>query len=296
MFLFQLYNQAKDLCMQMYGEYHILTSRLYINIGIVYEDNNQYKKAYEYFKKWARVSEEILGPDHPKTQRAKGVLKETRYRRIAIELGEIQADNQEVLEDQEGDDEIVGESFDGLDVLASLDLEHYCEQEIGVNSDGEVQLNIRRSSSSQMLEVSSEGLSATQLQDRNNNDEDPQSLMNGYDDRNTENSDSDDEDESDNENYDDNVEAYDEQYILHGDSGPVIEDFNVSIDDDDDDDEIVQLTSREPDESDCRDWYCVGDNRYTDERDGHENSDEDLDVDESVPEILDSNRTADDRT
>lgn len=38
-FILQLYNQAMELCMQMYGELHILTSRLYINIGIVYEDN-----------------------------------------------------------------------------------------------------------------------------------------------------------------------------------------------------------------------------------------------------------------
>ena len=77
-----------DLCMQMYGEYHILMSRLYINIGIVYEDNHDFKKAYEYFKKWARVSEEVLGPDHPKTRRARGVLRETRYQNIARNLNE----------------------------------------------------------------------------------------------------------------------------------------------------------------------------------------------------------------
>lgn len=29
-----------------------------------------------------------MGPEHPKTLRAKGVLRESRYRRIAIELGE----------------------------------------------------------------------------------------------------------------------------------------------------------------------------------------------------------------
>jgi uncharacterized protein with von Willebrand factor type A (vWA) domain len=58
-------------------------SRLYINIGIVYEDNKNYLKSFEYFKKWARVSEEVLGPSHPKTLRAKGVLNETRYRIIA---------------------------------------------------------------------------------------------------------------------------------------------------------------------------------------------------------------------
>ncbi len=64
-----------DLCLQVYGEQSLLTSRLYINIGIVYEDNKEYVRAYEYFKKWAAVSDAVLGPDHPKTLRAKGVLK-----------------------------------------------------------------------------------------------------------------------------------------------------------------------------------------------------------------------------
>ncbi|XP_074643679.1 TPR repeat-containing protein DDB_G0287407-like [Tubulanus polymorphus] len=84
----EYYNEAMDICMQLYGENHILVSRLYINIGIVYEDNKNFRKAYEYFKKWAQVSEIVLGPSHPKTLRAKGVLKEERYRRIAQQLGE----------------------------------------------------------------------------------------------------------------------------------------------------------------------------------------------------------------
>ncbi|KAH9495183.1 hypothetical protein Btru_018582, partial [Bulinus truncatus] len=98
----KLYNQAMELCMQMYGELHILTSRLYINIGIVYEDNKDYKRSYQYFKKWARLSEEIMGPDHPKTLRAKGVLRESRYRRIAMELGEWVDDDDQL---QEAEDE-----------------------------------------------------------------------------------------------------------------------------------------------------------------------------------------------
>ncbi|XP_036368972.1 nephrocystin-3 [Octopus sinensis] len=125
----KLYNQAMDLCMQMYGEYHILTSRLYINIGIVYEDNKEYRKAYEYFKKWARVSEEILGPDHPKTRRAKGVLQETRYRRIAQELGEWDYDG-----DTDG-----GESYDDDDdeddEMENPDLEHYYDDAISRQTD-----------------------------------------------------------------------------------------------------------------------------------------------------------------
>ncbi|KAK3090415.1 hypothetical protein FSP39_011663 [Pinctada imbricata] len=306
----KLYNQAKDLCMQMYGEYHILTSRLYINIGIVYEDNNEYKKAYEYFKKWARVSEEILGPDHPKTQRAKGVLKESRYRRIAIELGELQADNQDTFGDQDSEDEVV-EMCQESQEFPSLDLEHYCEQEVGLNDNGEVQLNIRSDSNTRVIELSTEGCSGPVRQVENtlryetqNNededDEDPEAFMNGYDDRNP---DEDSDEDSDEENYDDNCEDFDEQYILHGDDidNPFIENFNVNLEDDDDDeddDEIVQLTSREPaeEEDHLRNWYHAGDNRYEDDRDGHENSDEDLDVDESaIAGVSDSNRTANDR-
>lgn len=77
-----------EICKQVFGEYSLLTSRLYINIGIVHEDNSDYVKAYEYFKKWARVSDVVLGSDHPKTLRAKGVLKEPRYKLVAQRLKE----------------------------------------------------------------------------------------------------------------------------------------------------------------------------------------------------------------
>ena len=77
-----------EICKQVYGEFSLLTSRLYINIGIVHEDNNDYVKAYEYFQKWGRVSEVVLGPEHPKTLRAKGVLKEPRYKLVAQRLKE----------------------------------------------------------------------------------------------------------------------------------------------------------------------------------------------------------------
>ena len=76
------------MCLQVYGECSLLISRLYINIGIVYEDNNDYVKAFNYFIRWARVSEMILGPHHPKTLRAKGVLKEPRYSLVAERLKE----------------------------------------------------------------------------------------------------------------------------------------------------------------------------------------------------------------
>lgn len=37
-----------------------------------------------------------MGPDHPKTLRAKGVLRESRYRRIAMELGEWVDDDEQL--------------------------------------------------------------------------------------------------------------------------------------------------------------------------------------------------------
>ena len=76
------------ICSQIYGEYSLLTSRLYINIGIVHEDTKDYVKAFEFFKKWAKASETVYGSDHPKTLRAKGVLKEPRYRLVALRLKE----------------------------------------------------------------------------------------------------------------------------------------------------------------------------------------------------------------
>ena len=77
-----------EICSQIYGEYSLLTSRLYINIGIVHEDSKDYVKAFDYFKKWARASETVYGPDHPKTLRAKGVLQEARYKLVAQRLKE----------------------------------------------------------------------------------------------------------------------------------------------------------------------------------------------------------------
>jgi hypothetical protein len=85
----QHYHRAMDICRQVYGDFSLLTSRLYINIGIVYEDNSDYVCAFDYFTKWARVCETVLGPEHPKTRRAKGVLKEPRYSLVAERLKQL---------------------------------------------------------------------------------------------------------------------------------------------------------------------------------------------------------------
>ena len=78
-----------ELTKLTFGKYHALTCRLYINIGILHEDNQDYKKAYEYFKEWSDICENVYGKKHPKTVRAYRVLKEPRYQRMAaLESGE----------------------------------------------------------------------------------------------------------------------------------------------------------------------------------------------------------------
>lgn len=169
----------------MYGEYYILILRLYINIGIVYEDNNDYKKVYEYFKKWVRVSEEILGLDYLKIQRVKGVLRETRYKRIVNSLGEFGEgevlDNIEV--DSNDDIDENSEEFERVDVenfqFIYLDLERYCEDDVEVVNEV---FNLNNSSSSVSIErennINDIGILFLNL-DRNE-EENFQVLMNGY--------------------------------------------------------------------------------------------------------------------
>ncbi|KAK3584926.1 hypothetical protein CHS0354_021800 [Potamilus streckersoni] len=248
-----------DLCMQMFGEYHILTSRLYINIGMVYEDNNDFKKAYEYFKRWANVSEEILGPEHPKTLRARGVLRETRYRNIARDLGEWQE------EDQEESSHTNNEESDDSDETENPDLEHYYDDPI-------VQISAHQVFSMENSMVQEANVMELVVDHENENNEE-ELLMNGYFDPNLcEHEHDSSHENSDNENfYDDNFEDYDEHYILHGDSSPVIDDFNVQIYDDEDDEEIVQISSQDLPEGNEL-GFNEPDNRYVSNR--HEGDDE----------------------
>lgn len=76
---------ALEQCLQAYGENSVLTSRLYLNIGIFHEDNRRYKIACEWFIKWKTVCEEVFGYHHPKTKRARETLKRPRYMRIIME-------------------------------------------------------------------------------------------------------------------------------------------------------------------------------------------------------------------
>lgn len=213
--------------MQMYGEYHILTSRLYINIGIVYEDNKDYRKAYTYFKRWARVSEEILGPEHPKTQRAKGVLRESRYRRIAQDLGEWDSyeDADDNTDDNGGDD---GEEEE------NADLEHHYDDMVSVvniqmlTSQDEVQLasNMWADNTESNMAASSQGRAPASSS--SDSDEQTEVVMNGFVEERLHAEEEDCEENADSENlYDDNFEDYDEQYIFTSESGPPFEDLST---------------------------------------------------------------------
>ena len=238
-----------ELCMQMYGEYHILTSRLYINIGIVYEDNNDYRKAYSYFKRWARVSEEILGPEHPKTQRAKGVLRESRYRRIAQDLGEWDA-----YEDTDDNNDDNADDDDGEDE-ENADLEHNYDDVVNVvniqmlTSQDEVQLGSNVWGDNN--ESAAASLSAAGANENLNGGSVSEVVMNGFVEEEQDGEEEDTstcEENTDTENlYDDNFEDYDEQYILNSESGPVFEEFNteefgLNLDDDYEVSELASLT------------------------------------------------------
>lgn len=257
----------------MYGEYYILILRFYINIGIVYEDNNDYKKAYEYFKKWVRVSEEILGLDYLKIQCVKGVLREMRYKRIVNSLGEFGEgevlDNIEVDLNEDIDENL--EEFERVDVenfqFIYLDLERYCEDDVEVVNEV---FNLNNSSSSVSIErennINDIGILFLNL-DRNE-EENFQVLMNGYFFELLINLSSEDESE---DMYDDQFELYVEDYVFNVVSDFVIDEFNVNLDDSDDDDEIVQFVVYEINVGDVE-YVAERDNRYEDRWEGYESS------------------------
>ena len=53
-------NKSFELCLKTYGEKHMLMLRLYLNIGILYEDNRDFQKAYDYFVKWHETCQEVM--------------------------------------------------------------------------------------------------------------------------------------------------------------------------------------------------------------------------------------------
>ncbi|XP_035690264.1 telomerase protein component 1-like [Branchiostoma floridae] len=105
-----LYEEALELSQQAYGENNTLSSRIYGNMGIAYETIGQLRKAYKYFQLAAQCTEEVFGPDHPKTLQNKAVLEEDTYRAVARQIQQ-EAENGG---GQGGDDDSDG-FFDDLD-------------------------------------------------------------------------------------------------------------------------------------------------------------------------------------
>jgi hypothetical protein len=85
----QLYSEAEELCKQAYGEYHPLMARINLNTGIVYEDNGEHQKSYDYFRRNLTVALEVYGKEHSRAQRSLGIMREPMYARIARERGDV---------------------------------------------------------------------------------------------------------------------------------------------------------------------------------------------------------------
>lgn len=153
----QFYHDALEICQEVNGENHILTSRIYINIGIVYEDNKDYVKAYKYFAKWAKVNEVVLGPTHPKTMRAKRVLKEPRYMYIASRLKDLE--RQVTDDDRENvlNEDIINQKAQNLDETGQTRSEEAnSEDEEAQDIEEPDVLDVMRPASSTIFNLASE--------------------------------------------------------------------------------------------------------------------------------------------
>ena len=51
--------EAYKLCVEAFGECSVLTSRLNLNIGIMYEDRRDFYEAYKWFVKWEQTCEKV---------------------------------------------------------------------------------------------------------------------------------------------------------------------------------------------------------------------------------------------
>lgn len=89
--------------MRVTGRLHISVDRLYLNLGIAYEESGDRNKAYDYFYKWFEVCKDLYGDHHVKTRRPISTLNEQAYKTIARERGiEIPTVRQETTEEWSG--------------------------------------------------------------------------------------------------------------------------------------------------------------------------------------------------
>ena len=82
--------------MRVTGLLHISVDRLYLNLGIAYEESGELEKAFDHFSKWYDVCKDLYGLTHIKTRRPISTLNEDDYRMIAerrgIEIPQLPAD------------------------------------------------------------------------------------------------------------------------------------------------------------------------------------------------------------
>ena len=67
---------------QAYGENHLLTARLLLNMGMAYDRQYQEDVAFDCYYRLLDVCMATFGPGHPKTQRAERMLQEQPYARM----------------------------------------------------------------------------------------------------------------------------------------------------------------------------------------------------------------------
>ena len=83
----QAYTEAEEVILRVTGRLHPIVDRLYLNMGIYFEEVGNANKAYDYFYMWYDVCTDLYGPTHPKTKRCISTLNEGQYKRIANERG-----------------------------------------------------------------------------------------------------------------------------------------------------------------------------------------------------------------
>ena len=70
----ELLLEARKLCLKEYGEFSTLMARIYYNVAIFFELQQEYSKAYECFRRTWLIDRQILGAHHPATKKTGSVL------------------------------------------------------------------------------------------------------------------------------------------------------------------------------------------------------------------------------
>ena len=66
--------EAREICIRTYGEFNLLSARIYQSLGITYDDAFQAKKAYDCFRRSWAIRRQIQGRNHPETQAIRDIL------------------------------------------------------------------------------------------------------------------------------------------------------------------------------------------------------------------------------